>query len=148
MGSEPAQSDIGLLTLTILCAQRGSQPDELNHQQQRTVRSLPPPWCSWILLHKLTVQARISAAARTSKVRVRSPYFVAALSLTEPLPCRNVALRNDLKASISSGKAFVPTPELLASIDEDLDALSAISQMGRSQERVATDVLSVRLLIQ
>ncbi|KAG8997175.1 hypothetical protein FRB93_000461 [Tulasnella sp. JGI-2019a] len=43
----------------------------------------------------------------------------------------------------SGAQAFVPTPELLATLEEDLDALDSIYQCGLSQERIANDVLSL-----
>lgn len=39
--------------------------------------------------------------------------------------------------------SFVPTKQLLATIDEDLDALESIYQCGLAQERISNDVLSL-----
>ncbi|KAG8887410.1 hypothetical protein FRB98_009674 [Tulasnella sp. 332] len=47
------------------------------------------------------------------------------------------------KLRSSENQPFVPTPELLATMEEDLDALDSIYQCGLSQERIANDVLSL-----
>lgn len=41
------------------------------------------------------------------------------------------ALRAELQAALEAREGLTPTPALLASIDEDLEALTAISQMGQ-----------------
>lgn len=38
---------------------------------------------------------------------------------------------------------FVPTKQLLSTIDEDLEALESIYQCGLAQERISNDVLSL-----
>ncbi|OCF72550.1 hypothetical protein I204_06932 [Kwoniella mangroviensis CBS 8886] len=52
-----------------------------------------------------------------------------------------MALQGQLRAAGQTG--FRATPELLAEIDEDLEALESIHQCGLVQERIANDVLSL-----
>ncbi|WWC91472.1 uncharacterized protein L201_006418 [Kwoniella dendrophila CBS 6074] len=51
------------------------------------------------------------------------------------------SLQSQLK--IVNGDGFKATPELLAEIDEDIEALDSIHQCGLVQERIANDILSL-----
>lgn len=52
-----------------------------------------------------------------------------------------VALKDQLRGA--GPKGFVPTPELLADLEQDVEALESIYQCGLVQERIAGDVLSL-----
>jgi signal transduction histidine kinase len=54
-----------------------------------------------------------------------------------------LGLQEDLGAVIASGDAYHPTPQLLHTIQEDLDALDSIYECALTQERISNDVLSL-----
>ncbi|KAL1413038.1 hypothetical protein Q8F55_000787 [Vanrija albida] len=53
------------------------------------------------------------------------------------------ALQDELKRSSEGNSVFKPTPQLLATIDDDLEALESIYQCALTQERISNDVLSL-----
>lgn len=53
------------------------------------------------------------------------------------------ALQEELKRSMEGHNDFKPTHQLLATIDDDLEALESIYQCALTQERISNDVLSL-----
>lgn len=53
------------------------------------------------------------------------------------------ALHDQLESVLEHKTSFVPTRQLLTTINEDLEALESIYQCGLTQERISNDVLSL-----
>jgi signal transduction histidine kinase len=54
-----------------------------------------------------------------------------------------LCLRDQLSDVIARSIEFIPTRQLLMTLDEDLEALDSIYQCGLAQERISNDVLSL-----
>ncbi|EIW68283.1 hypothetical protein TREMEDRAFT_69291 [Tremella mesenterica DSM 1558] len=54
-----------------------------------------------------------------------------------------ISLQEQLQAVLNQQTNFIPTDQLLATINEDLEALESIYQCGLTQERICNDVLSL-----
>jgi signal transduction histidine kinase len=52
-------------------------------------------------------------------------------------------LQDQLKTTVASQTLFEVSPQLLLTMDEDLEALDSIYQCGLAQERISNDVLSL-----
>lgn len=52
-------------------------------------------------------------------------------------------LQEEVKSALEEGRPLMPTPQLLVTMNEDLDALDSIYQCGLTQERISNDVLSL-----
>ncbi|KAG8771580.1 hypothetical protein FRC12_003527 [Ceratobasidium sp. 428] len=53
------------------------------------------------------------------------------------------ALKGTLAECSANGVSYVPTPQILAELGDDIQALNNIRQCGISQERIANDILSL-----
>ena len=54
-----------------------------------------------------------------------------------------LSLQEQLEMVLKARTSFVPTQQLLTTINEDLEALESIYQCGLTQERISNDVLSL-----
>lgn len=54
-----------------------------------------------------------------------------------------LAWQEQLQDALDAQEDFRPTRQLLATLEEDLDALDSIYQCGLTQERISNDVLSL-----
>jgi signal transduction histidine kinase len=54
-----------------------------------------------------------------------------------------VCLHDQFELGLKEGRPFNPTPQLLSTVVEDLEALDSIYQCGLAQERICNDVLSL-----
>ncbi|WVQ73808.1 hypothetical protein IAR50_003389 [Cryptococcus sp. DSM 104548] len=71
---------------------------------------------------------------------IRNP-LNAILSCSDLVKQNLIALQEELR---SSGlKGFIPSPELLTDLEQDVEALESIHQCGLVQERIAGDILSL-----
>ncbi|KAG8722993.1 hypothetical protein FRC09_005177 [Ceratobasidium sp. 395] len=67
----------------------------------------------------------------------------AILQNTDVVRANMKALKGILAECTANDTPYIPTPQILAELDDDIQALNSIKQCGISQERIANDILSL-----
>ncbi|KAL7422481.1 hypothetical protein Q5752_003129 [Cryptotrichosporon argae] len=78
----------------------------------------------------------------TTSHEIRNP--VSSLMQCAALVKTNLeAVLDQVRAALADGRAVVPTPQLVRTLEEDIEGLENIYQCGLTQERISNDVLSL-----